>query len=130
MARQLRDATLSKYRVLFRQLKQFAKSRGLRYIHELDVNLLRQFRATWPDGNLSTLKKLERMKAFFRFVQENGWIAANPAAMLKNPRVNQPPTLPFTDAEMQAILDACDEYPDNYGRTGQGNARQIGRAHV
>ncbi|MBM3775930.1 MAG: hypothetical protein FJW37_12335 [Acidobacteria bacterium] len=67
----------------------------------------------------------ERMKAFFRFAHESGWATKNPACKLKNPEVRQPPTMPFTQDEMISILAACEKYPDNYGRTGQINAKRL-----
>src|SRR5580704_17451747 len=57
-ARNLHDRTVYKYRLLFRHLKAFAETRGLRFLKELDTSTLRKFRATWKDGNLAALKKL------------------------------------------------------------------------
>jgi integrase/recombinase XerD len=111
-ARELREATLSKYRLLFRRLGEFATEQGLRYIREFDLEKLRAFRATWPDHNLSALKKLERLKAFFGFVRDSGWLADNPARLLKNPKTTNCPTLPFTRDQMANILGACADYPD------------------
>jgi hypothetical protein len=34
----------------------------------------------------------------------SGWIQNNPAKILKKPIVTDPPTLPFSDAEVQRIL--------------------------
>ena len=124
-ARNLRDPTLYKYRLLFQGLKAFADNIGLRCLTEFDLPTLRKFRASWPDGNLSALKKLERLRAFFRFAQEGGWIADNPASKLKNPIVTQAPTMPFAREEMIAILAACENYPDNYGNVGQLNAKRL-----
>lgn len=113
------------HHLLFRRLKAFAESEGIRYIGEFDLATVRKFRATWPDSAISALKKLERLRSFFRFVQESGCLTTNPAAKLKNPKFSQPPTLPFTREEMIEILAACDKYPDNYGRTSQGNSRRL-----
>ena len=79
-ARNLRGTTLYKYRLLFRQFKEFAQQLGLRYLRELDGALLRQFRAQWPNRNLSALKKLECLRAFFRFAHQSGWIPENGSA--------------------------------------------------
>jgi integrase len=111
-ARELRRPTLYKYRLLFRRLRDFVEERGLRYIAELDLEIVRDFRATWPDHNLSALKKLERLRAFFRFCQDSDWIPDNPARKLKNPKITAPPTLPFSKEQMVSVLSACHEYPD------------------
>jgi hypothetical protein len=63
-ARQLREPTLYKYRLLFRQTESFAHDHGLRFLRELDLVMLRQFRASWPNHNLSALKKLECVTSF------------------------------------------------------------------
>lgn len=113
-ARELRSPTLYKYRLLFRRLRDFGKQRGLRFITELDVTQVRHFRASWPDHNLSALKKLERLRAFFKFCQNSKWIPENPARkeQLKNPRITDPPTLPLSRDEVANIIAACDKYPD------------------
>ena len=49
-ARQLCDGTIYKYRLLFKQIGDFATGRGLRYLKELDLPMLDEFRAEWKDG--------------------------------------------------------------------------------
>lgn len=71
---------------------------------ELDTPMLRKFRASWNDKNLAALKKLERLRAFFRFAHENGWLTENPAEKLSNPKVTMRPTMPFSQDEMIRIL--------------------------
>jgi len=111
-ARGLKRPTLYKYRVLFHRLRSFARAEGLRFLSELDLMRLRSFRSCWPDHNLAALKNLERLRAFMRFCQDADWITDNFALKLKNPKVTQPPTLPFTRDEVAAIVTACDSYPD------------------
>jgi integrase len=124
-ARKLSEATIYKYSLLFRQLRDFGDDRGVRYLDEFDIRLTRTFRATWKDSAISALKKLERLRAFFRFAHEAGWISENAALRLKNPEVSPRPTMPFEPEGMIQILRACDQYTDNYGRTGQTNARRL-----
>ena len=118
IARGLREPTLYKYRLLFRQLKGFAEDHGFRFLEELDVTALRAFRASWPNQNLSALKKLEALRTLFRFAHASGWIGENPAAKIKSPKITDRPTLPFTRDEMVIILAACDRYEGGpaYGR--------------
>jgi site-specific recombinase XerD len=103
---------LYKYRHLLRHLRDFAKGRGSRYIGEMNLESVRDFRSGWADQNLSALKKLERLRAFFRFCQDSNWVPDNPAKKLKNPKVTQSPTMPFTKEQMASILGACQDYPD------------------
>lgn len=110
--RHLTDATLAKMTVVLKkQLVPWSESRGITYVSQLDVEALRDFRATWADGAVSAIKKLERLRSFFRFCQDSGWVEKNPARLLKAPKVVLKPTLPFSHAEMGRILKACDEYP-------------------
>lgn len=111
-ARELREPTLYKYRLLFVRLQAFATGRGLRYISELNLETLREFRNSWPDHNLAALKKLERLRAFLRFCQDAGWVEDNAARKLKNPKITDPPTLPLSREQVTAILAACHVYPD------------------
>ncbi len=44
------------------------------------------------------------------------WIAKNPARTVKAPKVTDKPTLPFTNDEVQRIIQACDRYQGNQVR--------------
>jgi hypothetical protein len=87
-ARGLREPTLKKYRVVFKQLQAFAKTEGLRFIKQCELATLRKFRESWTDGGISALKKLERLRAFMRFAHESGWIADD-ATPPKEPESHQ-----------------------------------------
>jgi len=82
-ARELREPTLYKFRLLFRQLQEFAKNEGLVFVSDFNLDNLRQFRASWPNKNFAARKKLEATRTFFRFCNQAGWIAVNPALSLK-----------------------------------------------
>src|SRR5437870_2057255 len=109
-ARGLRPPTLYKYRLLERVMLAFARDRGLRYLPEFDVEITRAFRASWPLRNLAAGRRLEHLRAFFRFAQESKWVLDNPAKRLKSPKVVAPPTLLFSREQMSAILTACDSH--------------------
>ena len=115
-ARNLREPTLYKYRLLFRRFQEFAVRHGYPYITDFDVDSVRRFRASWPNKNIAARKKLEAFRAFFRFVHDSGWIPTNPTTPLKPPKITEPPTAPFTREEVATILKACDVYPDRGNR--------------
>ncbi len=71
----------------FRQLQEFAGVYGLPLMVNFDVDWVRRFRASWPNKNIAARKKLEALRAFFRFVHESGWISTNPASRLKPPKI-------------------------------------------
>ena len=115
-ARGLREPTIGKYEHLEKQIKHYAEGRGLRYITELDVDALTAFRATWPNHNLSALKKLELLRTFFRFCEDRSWVGDNPARKIKNPKVAERPTMPFSHDEQMQILKAIEPLRDSLGR--------------
>jgi integrase/recombinase XerD len=113
-ARQLRPPSIYKYRLLFKQLDAFKEAEGLSYIAECDVDVLRRFRESWKNKNYSARKKLEALRTFFKFVNDSGWLPTNPAKVIKPPKVEDPPTMPYTQAEVKRVLDACDKYPHKH----------------
>jgi len=110
-ARGLRPPSVYKYRLLFKQLNAYADEKALVYLDELDVDTLRAFRESWKNKNYSARKKLEALRTFFRFAHEAGWVSKNYALAIKPPKVEQPPTLPYTREEFNSVLAACDKYP-------------------
>jgi integrase/recombinase XerD len=124
-ARGLKDKTVYKYRFLLRLLSEFAKNEGIRFLKEFDIAALRRFRASWKDQNLAAQKKLERLRSFFKFSVQNGWISVNPASEIKSPKVTMRPTLPFTIDEMIQILAAITEQIEECQDPGKPNARRL-----
>jgi site-specific recombinase XerD len=114
-ARQLNESTIYKYRLLFKQIGDFAQKRGLRYLKELDLPMLDDFRSEWKDGPRSSLKKLERIRAFFGFALRRKWVSENPASDIKAPKVSLRPTLPFTREEVIKTLAALEAYGESAG---------------
>lgn len=105
--RQVCEATLVKYRLMFRLLEEYCAKKGFRFVKEIDVDALREFRAAWRVAPRTALKRLERVKCFFRFAVESGWIAQSPATPLKAPEPKETQKRPFEPAEVDAILAEC-----------------------
>ncbi|MFZ0589602.1 MAG: phage integrase SAM-like domain-containing protein, partial [Bryobacteraceae bacterium] len=106
--RRLGESTLKKYRLMLKHLEQFAAKKGFVYLKQFDSDALRDFRDTWQLGPRTALKKLERVKAFFRFAAENDWITLNPAKIVRGPaNIRDTHKLPFEPAEMDRIVRAC-----------------------
>lgn len=104
-ARNLSAASLGKYNLLTQELTHQFVDQPVSWISVQD---LRDYRESWTLSPISARKKLERLKTFFRFCQESGWISANPAKPLKAPTAKLTPTLPFSDEEMEKIDWAID----------------------
>jgi len=145
-ARNLSEGTLKKYQVLLRRpsvpdpnrnrqrsasLEEFASEKGIQNIAGLNTELLREFRAGWADGPLSGHKKLERLKAFFRFVAESDWIENNPAQVIKAPTMKaEPPTMPFDDAELERLHETIAALRKQEGGRAAAHSNHLGRLPV
>src|SRR6266849_797243 len=124
-ARKLHESTIRKYRLLQKQMKQYAHNGGLMFLDEFDLSALSAFRSSWLDGPRTSAKKLERLRSFFEFTQKRKWVAGNPANELKSPKVTLCPTLPFTREEMRRILAAVTGYSENIEERGSENAQRL-----
>jgi integrase/recombinase XerD len=120
-ARRLSTASLDKYKLLTEDLKgRFGK----RAIRSLGLPELRQYRESWSMAPISARKKLERLRTFFRFCMESGWVRENPAKLIKAPQTRSKPTLPFTDSEIEKVLWATEVYP-NKGIYKEESGRRV-----
>jgi integrase/recombinase XerD len=137
-ARRMSESTLKKYRVLLinnhapedrkkfsPSLLEFCTEVGIHFTTQITLPALDRFRAQWKDGAISGGKKLERLRAFGRFLVDRGWWRENLALKLKRPKVKDAPTMPFTRDEVSALLAACEQYTDSHGRICQENACRL-----
>lgn len=124
-ARKLSHQTVRKYKLLERQMKAYGEDRGLKMLAQFDLDVLSKFRATWKDGPRTAGKKLERLRAFFRFAHDRQWVESNPATRIKLPKVSIRPTMPLTHDEMVKILTACDGWQVTTPVEGKLNAHRL-----
>ena len=124
-ARHLHVSTIRKYKLLQRQMETFSQQCGFRFLDEFDLAAAGRFRSEWKDGPRSSAKKLERLRAFFRFAQNRKWVQENPASALKSPKVSLCPTMPYSREEVVKILAAIETYTDEMPSTGMENARRM-----
>jgi integrase len=115
-ARQLREPTIYKFKLLFRQLNEFAADTGLVYVSDLNLDNLRRFRQSWANKNESARVKLGNLKALLRFCHESKWILENPATKLQTGRVIPQSIVPITPEEFIKILSACDKQANKHSR--------------
>lgn len=123
--RNLSRTTEYKYELLGRRFLDFARRNGILLLIDFNLDVLEAFLAEWTEGPVCRLKKLERLKAFFRACHIRGWIDKNPAVHLRGPKIRPRPTLPFTQEEMKRILDAVKAYPDKSGKMGRPNSMRL-----
>jgi integrase/recombinase XerC len=112
-ARGLRKSTLRKHELMSRTLQAFCQDKGYVFLRQLGVDQVREFRNTWKLNARTAAKTLERLRSFFKFCQDSDWIDKNPAKAIKAPKVEDADVLPFSDAEVEKILKACDSFNGN-----------------
>jgi integrase len=118
-------STLRKYRTFANQLRTFADGKGYIMLDQFTSADVDVFYATWKLGARTKGKALGTLRSFFRFAMNREWLAKNPVTSdLKPPlganRVAN--KFPFTDEELQRILDAC----DRLGVVAWSNGRETG----
>jgi integrase/recombinase XerD len=124
-ARRVSPSTIGKYKLLQRQLEAYGQARGLACVVDFDLETLSRFRATWKDGPRTAAKKLERLRAFFRFTAERRWSETNPAALLRPPKITLRPTMPLEHGDLVKILTACEKREVEVQAPGHRNAQRL-----
>ena len=121
-ARKLTDRMQRKYKTVVGELKEEFGSLPIRSI---TVDDLRQIREGWKLAPVTTQKRLEMLRSFFRFCVDSGWMEKNPARLIKLPVARFAPTLPFTDEEMKKILWAADTLREIHPKMREGIEKQV-----
>jgi site-specific recombinase XerD len=67
-------------------MEEFSTHKGTRFLGQHDIDTMCEFRSGWKAGALSASKKLERLKAFFRFAIKRKWITESSVSDLKHRR--------------------------------------------
>lgn len=106
-AKQLAFETKRKYAGDLKQLRVFATNKGIVYFNQLDLARLSEFQATWKDNPLTATKKIERLKKLWSFAVKRKWVPENPVADMDRPQVRPTAKDPFTDSEMERIVEAA-----------------------
>ena len=106
-SRNLRPSTLDNYRAVLAQLLDFANEHGISDVSAIDTSALRKWRSLWTISPATHQLRLALLKRFFDFAVDAGWIAESPAAKLKPPKNDAPPTMPLTRDEIRAMFEAA-----------------------
>jgi integrase-like protein len=112
-ARNLKAESLKKIRnVVEQRFLGYCATEGFRSLRQLDVDVVREFRTRLVKDYSpnSARKRLEYLRAFFRFCHQSGWMHANPATMVKPPKADHSPTLRFDHTQMEVIIAAADTF--------------------
>lgn len=124
--RNLSEATITKLKVVLeKQFLEYCREKNIKFLTEVAVEDVRKFRATWKDQPLTAVKKLERLRSFFRFCVDAGWMPRNPALAVKPPKVPPKATLPFTTEQIEKIVRAADTYLETHPKAGKAYCDKI-----
>ena len=123
--RALSAETIKKHEQILNPLTTFCEHRGISQLRALDVEIARKFVQSWTDGAVTRSKKLERLRSFFAFCQDNGWLDSNPAKRIKKPQTGETAVVPFTAEQWQLIVKALDSYPER-NSFGYNNRKRVG----
>jgi site-specific recombinase XerD len=105
-------STLKQYKILLTRLNKYCEQHGYVFLRQLGVVQIRDFHNSWTTYSPRTAgKHIERLKRFFSWCVENGWLPESPAKPLKPPKVGETDVVPFSEEEIENILKACDAYP-------------------
>jgi site-specific recombinase XerD len=107
----IQTSTLKQYKILLSRLNAFCKQHGYVFLKQLGVVQVREFRNSWTTYSPRTAgKHIERLKRFFSWCVENGWLSESPAKPLKSPKAGETDVIPFSEEEVEKILKACEAY--------------------
>lgn len=104
--------TLRKYRTFIKQVRAYADSHGYVIIDQFTPADIDLFWANWKLGPRAKGKRLDTLRAFFRFCVNRKWIPESPvSADIKAPvGANKVANkAPFTDDELHRIIKGCDD---------------------
>lgn len=120
IARGNAESTTEKRRNIFttgpQSLRRFVQAKGLRFLHELDLAILREWRSAWPVEALTRSKRQGQVIGFLWFCERSDWFprnfATNITKGLGRIQVKATQTDYFEPAEYAKILDATAIYSD------------------
>lgn len=125
------EDTKSKYKLTLNRLLNWCARQQptLLQLCQLDVPTLRSWIASWTGAPTTRHNQHQRLRTFFRFCNEQGWIIDNPAKKIKNVTPHQDETLPFSPEQYEALIEATYHY-DGRGNEPNGTTSNSRRARA
>jgi len=118
--------TLRENRFVSNGLKPHSELKGYVLVEQWTPMDVRELRTAWHVAPNTASKYMEIIKSFFDFSVANGWIAVNPAKLVKTVKSkfteNEKERIPFTDEEIRRMFDACE---NQYGKRPIRWARDV-----
>jgi integrase/recombinase XerD len=115
--RGITDATYSKKHLVFgKRLPAFCAEKGIRFLSELDLATLQEWRGTWNVEALTRDKRQREVIGFIWFCERAGWFPRNYASDITKGlgkiQVKATQTGSFLPEEYKALIDATYIYSD------------------
>jgi integrase/recombinase XerC len=105
---QLEGSTLRKYKNIVVKFAAFCAGAHIEYMDEL---ILPELDSYWAGRGLARTtagKELQTLRQFFGFCIERNWMRENLAKKIKPLKAKAAPVVPYTPAEVAAMIAACD----------------------
>ena len=90
-------------------LIMWCEKHGIKTIDAITQDALKDWRAAWNVGAKTSRKQWERVRQFFRYANDAGWIETDPARKIRNviDRNKDIPVTALNEVEVQKIFNAC-----------------------
>lgn len=125
-ARKLREGTIALYQqTLLNQFAVWCEKHRIDNVAHVTVERLREHRETWDCAAVTAARRIDRLRTFFKFCVDSGWLARTPANALKAPPTRSRLKMPFTAEEVAAMIAACDRLVTRgtYGKQNQARVK-------
>lgn len=103
-------ATVIAYVKDLEQMAEYAQDQGKEQVEEVtheDINQFKELLKSRRYANKSISRKINSIKSFFRFLENEGLVEANPASEISHPKFEQKPSRFLSKMEYRALRDAC-----------------------
>lgn len=104
------NATVIAYSKDIEQLNDFASTQGRAFINEVNSEDINQFKELLKKQRYtakSISRKINSIKAFFRFLIQENIVDQNPAEVILHPKIDLSPPRVLSKLEYRALRDAC-----------------------
>lgn len=104
------NSTIVAYTKDVEQLADYAKDQGKSTVDEINYDDISQFKELLKKRrytNKSISRKINSIKSFFRFLENEGEVSNNPADEISHPKIKQQPPRYLSKLEYRALRDAC-----------------------
>jgi integrase len=122
-------STMRKYRTFGKTLTAFTDTLGYVMLDQITSADVDVFYGRWELGPRAKGKALDTLRSFFTFCVNREWLTKSPVTRDLKPPLGANKAankVPFTDEELQRILDACDRLQDVSWTNGARSGRWTG----